>query len=262
MKNDITVNEIKTITLAHLRNEEHFGFHTKIMQLIGENALSETFRSIATIYGRRYNALHDCLEMIRKSVYTAQLLAADNKRCKTFCGLRTVVEGCLLHFDPARQMAAIRVDNILRHYRAVVKKTRNEKTALLINLLQELRDTSTDDLQALGLMEWVDVLEADNQSYERIERLRISERAKLLAKNVQAARRALDIAYHALVKELDVHGVLNPEDRIFSALVNELNARIESVIWPIAQRRGMSARQKLMESLSDCASNEEAVSAG
>ncbi|MDR2981044.1 MAG: DUF6261 family protein [Puniceicoccales bacterium] len=254
-------DKIKTIVFSRLRNEEHFGFHTKVAKLVNEYNLSETVEALVTSYNERYDVLNDSLEIIRRSVHTAQLVDADIKRCTTFRGLRAAVTGHLRHFETAKSLAATRVGNILRHYRGMLRKSRNERTAMLMNMLQDLRDETAADLQTLDINSWVSELEAENRAYQNLEAQRISKRGIQLAKNVHVARLAADAAYRSLIKGIEVHGTLHPDDANYATLVFELNASIETVMWPIAQRRGVIAasKKKDLETTSSSSSSPQLV---
>ncbi|MDR2980936.1 MAG: DUF6261 family protein [Puniceicoccales bacterium] len=251
-------NKIKTIALSRLRHEEHFGLHDKVAKLVNEYNLSEIFSALVEIYNDRYDELDTALEIIRRSVHTAQLQELDQKRRKTFRGLRTTVASYLRHFESAKCQAAIRVHNILWHYRTLMRKSRNERTASLTNMLQDLQDGASADLQTLSLTDWVSELEANNLSYKNLEAKRLSERASQFDKNVLLAREAMDAAYQSLVKSIEIHMALSPTDENGAALVNEWNARIDSVAWPVAQRRGMAAKkQEVTETASSSSSSME-----
>ncbi|MDR2980963.1 MAG: DUF6261 family protein, partial [Puniceicoccales bacterium] len=138
-------NAIRSIQLQRLRNEEHLEFHAEFVKLAGEYTLSETFSALLAIYQERYDELDAALEVIRKSVYTGQMRAADRQRKRTFRRLRFAVGEFGHDANPEKQLAGERLGNIIEHYGNLSRGPRAEKTAAMANMLEDLREKGAAD---------------------------------------------------------------------------------------------------------------------
>jgi hypothetical protein len=235
-------NNISTIELNRLHNEEHFGFHSEFVKLVSEYDLNEIFQNMASIYKGHYGKLDLAMEIVQKSDFADDILAADRKRNRTFRSFRLTVEGCVYHFEPAKQTAGKRLTNILRQYGILSTMPRDKRTYAMTNLLQDMRTKGAADIQQLGLVSWINELEANNLAYKNLKECRYKERTQRPSQKVKDARNILDADYREIIKYLDaIHNMRVSMDDDLKALVLALEERISAYNHLLAQRKGMAA---------------------
>jgi hypothetical protein len=236
---------ISPIKLTNLRNEEHFGFHSELIKLVGNYSINETFQEMRSVYLGHYKELDAVMEMPRKSDFTSELAEVDAKRNETFRSFRLVVEGFTHYFEEAKRRSAVRLNNILHLYGNLPEMPRDARTYAMANMLQDMQARGSSDVQALGLGVWVDDLEANNTAYKHLKECRYEEQAQKSEKRVRDAHKILDSDYRGIVQYLDaMYGILNPMDSDLKLLANELEARIEAYSYLLVQRRGIRAAKQ------------------
>ncbi|MDR2980995.1 MAG: DUF6261 family protein [Puniceicoccales bacterium] len=242
--------------MSGLRNEEHLGFHSEFAKLVNEHDLSQAFQDLVAVYNGHYDDLDVAVEIIRRSVYTGQMIAADRQRNATYQRLRDAVRGFTRHADSAKRLAATKLHNVVRHYGNLIRMSRDKKTYAMMSMLQDLRSEAAD-LQTLGLATWVGELEADNGEYIKLKGLRYDQWEQQHVRKVLECRAVLDADYEAIVQYAGAYQVLNPEDANVPALISALNERVDAYNRLIAQRRGIRAgrRQALAEASSSSSSS-------
>jgi hypothetical protein len=252
-------NKIRNIALYELRNEAHFGFHSEFVKLVSEYELTEAFQALVDSYMGYYDELDSALKIIRRSIYTGQMAAANRQRHLTFRRCCTTVEGFLQHSDPEKRLAAERLNNIIRtYYRELFGGSYDEKTYAFHNMLQDIRATETAGLQALNLTGWVSELETNNQEFKKLKTLRYENRTEQPAYKVASARRMLDAGYQNVVEYLNSYITLNPSDENTMSLIAGLNTRIESYRWLLSRWRGKRTKGKApVETASSSSSKSE-----
>lgn len=236
--------KINSIYLQRLRNEEHFEFHTEFKALIVKHYIKELNEPLYSRYVIDYNMLDAALEIIRKSVRTDDLVQADSKRDETFYGLRHAVESAIRHFDADKRHAAQYLDNIFDHYGNIATVSRDQQTASIYNLIQELRMSNKGaDLTTLGLTDWVNELEKNNKKYQETLEARYAEKEAQPERKMLEARNVIDAYYHNYCKFIEVHcTIIDPSEPNTQVMIKALNLRIAHYKELINRRAG--ARKK------------------
>ncbi|MDR2981026.1 MAG: DUF6261 family protein [Puniceicoccales bacterium] len=249
-------NNIRAIGLNRLRNEEHFGFHSEFVKLVGEYEINATFQGMVSVYSDHYGVLDAAMEITRRSDFTSDLETADHRRVQTFRSFRLSVNGFLYHFDPAKQAAGRKLNNTIRQYGRFDRMPRDERTYAMTNLLQDIRDKRAAEIQLLGLATWVSELETNNLAYKNLKESRYEERVERPEQKVKAARNVLDADYRKMIHFLDaMYAMMEVEDANLNTLVAALNERIGSYTHLLAQRRGIALAKKAEGSSSSSSSS-------
>lgn len=229
--------KIETIHLSHLRNEEHYQFHTDF------NALTESYTAVAlnieaafAAYQPLYNDETEALNIIRRSAITDDIAAADAMRDRTFRGLRDTVKSAANHFLVEKQEAASRIQIVLDHYGDLARKNYDEETAAISSFIADLAERSAD-VNLLGLSEWVTELQANNEAFDALKKTRYTEEAGKTQLRMKQVRRLVDDAYKTISTRIDALVIVNGAEA-YEAYINELNQRIESYNLLLAQRMG------------------------
>lgn len=235
--------KIEIIHLSHLRNEEHFQFHTDFKNLTetSDPALLGIAPAWAD-YLLQYNNEREALDVIRKSAVTDELAEADALRDNTYKGLRDALKSAGRHFLAEKQQAAARLKVVLDHYNGMSIKPYDEETAAINSLLAELAN-HVADLTLLGLSEWVSELQANNQAFDSLKKARYSEIASKTQLRMKETRVLSDDAYSHITERINALAIVNGE-AANAAYINELNQRIASYSNLLARRKGRNAKDE------------------
>jgi hypothetical protein len=211
----------------NFRNEEWFQFFTEFRDLVNKYSpetldIAALFILFLTLYGDADTAL----EVIRKSMETALMDKADQKRDHTFRGFIDAVKSALNHFDPEKQKAANELVILLEHFGNLAEKAPNEETASIYNFLQELRGAYAPKVATLGLADWITELDANNQAYEELVKKRnveVTSRTNL--RMVEVRKKTQDV-YRSIIERIEALIVVNGESQ-YADFVIELNGYIK-----------------------------------
>ncbi len=239
--------KIKKIDLNRLRNEEHFQFQTDF------KALTESYTPSAlgieaafAAYQPVYNDESEALDLIRRSAITEDIAAADAFRDRTFRGLRDSIKSATSHFLVEKQQAASRLLVVLEHYGDLARKSYDEETAAISSFIGDLIELS-DDVTLLGLNDWLTELQANNEAFDNLKKMRYTESAGKTQLRMKQVRRLVDDAYNNITERLDALVIVNGAEA-YEPYINELNERIESYSNLLAQRMGRNAKPDSDES--------------
>jgi hypothetical protein len=236
----VFMKKVKRVNLQHLHNEEHFQFISAILTVLnGAQASIKTYLTplIATL-AELCDREHSALEKIRKSLLTGEIDRLDKQRDSVFHGLTLIAEGFGHSTLAAEVEASHEVLLVTDHYGNVAIKSYNEETALIRNLISDLRTRYSTALNSLNLTRWVNELETLNTEFDNLMNTRFDESAHTLEmENVRDIRRLVDPAYLNVVAAVETGSLLDGASD-YRSLIDELNARIDYYRNTLATRRG------------------------
>jgi hypothetical protein len=229
---------ITRINLQQLKNETHVQFNESINRLFDKYP-PQTL-GVAPLYERYKPAFDnelDALDFIRKSENTEPIVEQDRTRDGIFRGFADLIKGAMHHFDPACREAARRLHDVFTHYGNIARKTFDDETAAINDLMRELQQPAlTEAVMLLGLAAWRDKLAEENAKFEQLMMDRYSETAGKTSFRMKTARAEVDKFYHAIVNQLEI--LMMTGDSSIENFIRELNAVIERFRNILAQERG------------------------
>jgi hypothetical protein len=168
------------------------------------------------------------LKKIRKSHLTEQIQAADKVRDDVFSGMAEQNSALLKHYDTAKREAANRLQIVFNTYGNVARKSLNEETSAIYNLLQDLRSPKYQaDTTAVGLTEWATELEARNKALEALVRERDSETDSKTDIVLKEARNALDDVYNEITERAEAYALVGTNPAPYKALIEAFNVVVD-----------------------------------
>lgn len=239
--------DIKYLSLPRLQNEEHFEFHTEFKDLVirfapGQLNIAQEFNSL---YLPLYSQEDEAFKLIRKSSLTARLAASDEVRDRAINGITRLVEAYTYHFIPEWAEAAQRLKVILDAYGHVARKSYDKETADITNLLQDF-DSHVADSELLNLRDWIEELNIANNAFAELLAERYTESADKTELRMKNVRKEIDSVYSLIVQIINARITIEGEE-MYAPFVRELNLRIDHYNTLIAQRRGISRRNRTKE---------------
>ena len=196
--------QVLKINLSHLHNDEWYEFHGDFRDTTGkygEEALN--IKDLHKLYIEHLNKADKKLLVIRKSVYTEEMRAADKERDTLFGSFHRIVKDSLNLPDAAKKEAAKRVYNLVHAYKLNgLNSNYNAESSTINNLLEDLAGY-TDDLTLLTLGEWVTALRQAEDRFLAIRSQRIKEMAGKPQGSLTEIRRQVDRFYLSMIHILN-----------------------------------------------------------
>jgi len=241
--------KIKTIALSRLRNEEHFQFGADVLALLGtETADALGVRQAADAFRAVHAEEDTLLERIRASALTADIAEADHARDRTAYGLAESVAAAERHFDPERREAARRVRIVLDTFGPLAPLNYAEQTAATYNMLMELANNHSREVETLRLGEWFGELARLNNVVGTLLRERDGEAAARPAVAMRDVRARADAAYRTVVEQIDALAVVarlkGTDTADHDAFAAALNAAIDRYELLLARRHGGKKKEE------------------
>ncbi|MDR3260852.1 MAG: DUF6261 family protein [Tannerella sp.] len=231
-------DELVKMNYEHLRNETHVEYHDVVSTLINDySPQSLHVEPQYAVYKSRFGVEVAALDVVHKSGFTGEAVEKDHARDITSHGFGAAVDSALYHFDPLKREAAKKVKIVLKSYGNIAAKALDQETAAIDDLLRELRSADYPVMiDVLGLGEWLNQLEADNQRFKEVMLARYGETAQRPATRMRAARKGVDEAFRALLKQLEAWAAndIAPYEELF----RKLNAVTERFKTIAAQQAG------------------------
>jgi len=236
--------KVQAIYFSSMRNDEHFQFHTEFIELVNRSSAANLkVEALFEAYLQFYRRADEALKKINKSVLTEEIQKADKRRDKAFRGLLKQHRACLIHFQPEVQQAAQKLSILFNTYGNLARKSLNEQTSAVYNLMQELRGTYADALLNANLREWADELETANAVFIELYRERQDETTQKPDLILSQERKNVDTAYRQLIQCLSAL-LLMEGTQLHADFIRSLNTLIAKYKTLMAQRIGKAKAKR------------------
>lgn len=230
--------KVAFLNVNALRNEEHCQYMTDASAVIEKHhadALQIEPEFVAM--KATHSAELSLLELMTKSLMTDSLAELNVKRTSLYRGITMFVDAYRHHFDSSKLAIAERLTLVFKEYGSMQRKTYSAESAALSKLTSEAKSIYMNDINALGLGEWIEHLAQANNEFQAAMHKRYEETAGKAEGNMKEARTATDAAYSALCNKLDAY-MLITNDAKYDATIKALNAVIEKYANMLAIRKG------------------------
>ncbi|MDR2804469.1 MAG: DUF6261 family protein [Dysgonamonadaceae bacterium] len=231
---------IVVIDLYGLKNETHAEFNENVNRIFIKYKYNLQALSIQALYDRYQTAFShelEALDYIRGSEITKKILRQDHERNTIYRGLVDTVSAALRHFNPDLRGAARLIENVVKHYGNISKKTFDNETSAIDNLLRELQSPEiASAANQIGLTPWKDKLAQENMLFKQLMMERYVETAGKTSYRMKTVRVETDRYYHAIVNQLENNALAGIA--VNEAFVKELNAVIERFKHILAKESG------------------------
>jgi len=234
--------QISKFNPSYLRNEEHFNFLTDFSELI--TAATPAALNIADEYAAftpLFAEEASVMEIIRKNSYTESVIEADEARDRIFSFIRASVKNMTKSYDATIVAAAEKVLNIINNYKAVSQFGLQEETGKIINLLDDLKQTSVMALcTQIGIKAHLTELENANNRFKTLMSDRRAEEAQKPLRSAGDIIEEIKAPYNAIIDKINALVVVNGEAdyKDFVTKVNVLISEYRKVVKMRRSRAG------------------------
>ncbi|MDR3194983.1 MAG: DUF6261 family protein [Tannerella sp.] len=231
------VHFIHSLYPRELRNNLHFEFFSsllKLLQLLGSGIayLVDAIQRLATLLLEEDRAL----DVMRRYDETGLIDENDRGRDSAFYAAHEIIRAMLRHFEPYKAEAARRLEVIFANYAKAPHLPLPDESAAFHSLLQQLSGHQ-EDINLLGLNEWVERMRQCNENVRTLTAQRESEAAHRAQLRTKAIRAEVDATYHDIVGKLEAAATLEGPEA-YTELFREINARIDEYKNILAREKG------------------------
>jgi len=233
----------KHLDYSHLKNEVHveiFETADAVIILFTPEALGIVPQYL--LFKKSYNEEVELLDIIRKSEYSSEILEQDGRRGHVFRGFVDGGKSALNHFDPEKQNAAKKVNLVIEHYGNITKKTLDQETAALDDMLREFASGNYPALiETLGLADWLTQLAAENERFKVLMLHRYEEVSQRPTAKMVVARTAVEKTFKDICAHVEALALINGKEA-YEAFIREMNAVLDRYRNILAQSKGKSKK--------------------
>ena len=237
--------KIKRVDFSKFRNNEHFQCQTEFKTLVEE--FNPDVLKINPLFNSSYLPLYaaedEAILKIVKNSFTDERSDADRLRDQTFRGLVDTVSAGQNHFDAEVKEAARKLKIVLDAFGNVAKLPLNEETSAIYNLVQELTEKHANNVDKLGIMPWINKLQADNKAYETLVKGGYAEEASKTELKAKETRSEIDKVVRQIIERIEALIVVEGESN-YAEFVRLLNIQFDRYANTLAQRQGAAAAKK------------------
>lgn len=236
--------EIIKIKLYDLHNPEYIRLMKLLLKICTDHGVSNLkIEDQHKALQAKYLEMDKIYEQQQGSTITGLMEKADMRRDRAISGIVLHVDSKTYYFDDNIAAAAVTLKADLDKYGGGIARTNYATESTIIdNIVNEWKnDTKLNmAMQQLGLLQWVDELDAANKEFERLYLLRNKEISKSSDDSVGKLRVQSDVLYEDLTKMLESQARVNKFVAPFDSAIRECNTILEDFNDLIARRASKS----------------------
>jgi hypothetical protein len=216
--------------------------------MLGFLLLSDKFHAVRMRLSELLGILRTCVDkedlcykVIGKSDISSTKEEIDQERDELVIGIRDLLKSSSHHFDENVRKAANRMKLVYDKYNrptAINLLPYDAETVAITNLLQELETKHMQDMEIVGVKNWVLQLKVKNDEFEQLTLSYNEQQSEKPTFTMAEARKDTDLAYKDVVKAVEGLLVLEKNEPEFVAFAKELNTYIKHYNDLVAQHRG------------------------
>lgn len=222
------MKQIKALALNKLPNDVHCNFMgTAIAEITNAGVdVKDAIKPYDTEMIRLHVIELANMHWQRKSDLTAKITDANHRLDKAVSGFSVQIDASRRSFLPAVSEAAVRIYNILHGYKNVTRKAYNGEIEDVRAILFHLNGDRANDMQTLGLTEWIPQITAPCDELDALLKQRDRQMAGKPEMNFRKVRTDIDKVYRQIVTIIN-GGVAVQLSIHFDDFVEALNPEIE-----------------------------------
>lgn len=240
------MEQINSIRLHSLRNNEHFQFMTDVKTGI-ETAtpVALGLEPVFPGFKKKYNRLNAVLLVDRGSTKTEKINISDEKRDRYWSAVGGRLRATLLCPFAEEVEAAKALKRIFDLYGNVREMSYNEETAALTNLVEDYgKPENAVHCETVGITHWIAALKQENNNTQALINERNAELAGKDSGDVKAERAEIDPEYEKIVDRLNAMATLEMASPEAQDFIRQLNQRIKYYNNTLSMREGRNTAEE------------------
>ena len=235
--------QIKSLDISRLRNDEDFGYQTRVVNLAVAMLSQDVDKPVVDAYKAALTAFDAALKQAAKNSQTEAVAAADEVVDRLYTGLTLYLRSLTYHPVEATRIAAEGVLVIIDKYGKLTGLPYNQQYGVLLNSMQELTALTEETFTLLHLADWLAELSSAIARFQNARDMQTAEQS-----NYQVGldtRTAADAAYKQFVASINAFAIAFGETN-YATFINQMNVMIADVQAELKARktRAENAKEK------------------
>lgn len=235
--------QIKNLDVHNLRNDEDFGFQSRVYNL-GEALLTqEVDKPVLAIYKAALDAFDAALKQSLKNSQTDAVEAADKEVDHLYTGMTLYLRALTYHPSETLRTAAAEGLAIIDKYGALTDLPYNQQYGALHNSMQELVALPDETMATLQLADWLAAISSANARFDTLRSEQTAEQSLYQVGLVKDTRNAADAAYKQFVASVNAFAIAFGEEN-YASFINQVNVMIADVQAELKARKTRAEKEK------------------
>jgi hypothetical protein len=218
---------IKTVLFYYLRYEAIYQYLCIYRDLLithpeAKIIIDIEFEAFAELLAKEL----DLLDALRGSELSKRIAEADNLVDRYIVGINSVIDAAIHHFDPQIVEAGESIAKRLKVFGRIDNKPYEEESAAVKVLIYELRNEYAGKAALVGLIPWIDKLEAAEAEFNALFNLRNTQLAGNENMSITKLNKLIIPVYRRMIGRLNAALVLNSTPALVE-FAAELNKQID-----------------------------------
>lgn len=237
--------QIKSLDISRLRNDEDFGYQTRVVNLAVAMLSRDVDKPVVDAYKAALTAFDAALKQAAKNSQTEAVAAADEVVDRLYTGLTLYLRSLTYHPVEATRIAAEGVLVIIDKYGKLTGLPYNQQYGVLLNSMQELTALTEETFTLLHLADWLAELSSAIARFQNARDMQTAEQSNYQVGLVKDTRTAADAAYKQFVASINAFAIAFGETN-YATFINQMNVMIADVQAELKARktRAENAKEK------------------
>lgn len=237
--------QIKSLDISRLRNDEDFGYQTRVVNLAVAMLSQDVDKPVVDAYKAALTAFDAALKQAAKNSQTEAVAAADEVVDRLYTGLTLYLRSLTYHPVEATRIAAEGVLVIIDKYGKLTGLPYNQQYGVLLNSMQELTALTEETFTLLHLADWLAELSSAIARFRNARDMQTAEQSNYQVGLVKDTRTAADAAYKQFVASINAFAIAFGETN-YATFINQMNVMIADVQAELKARktRAENAKEK------------------
>ena len=237
--------QIKSLDISRLRNDEDFGYQTRVVNLAVAMLSQDVDKPVVDAYKAALTAFDAALKQAAKNSQTEAVAAADEVVDRLYTGLTLYLRSLTYHPVEATRIAAEGVLVIIDKYGKLTGLPYNQQYGVLLNSMQELTALTEETFTLLHLADWLAELSSAIARFQNARDMQTAEQSNYQVGLVKDTRTAADAAYKQFVASINAFAIAFGETND-ATFINQMNVMIADVQAELKARktRAENAKEK------------------
>ena len=238
--------QINSVKISHLRNDEDFGFQTRVLNLAVAMLTQDVDKPVVAAFKTAVTAFDDALKQAVKNSQTAAVAAADEAVDSLYTGLTLYLRSLTYHPSEEIRTAAEGVLAIIDKYGKLTDLPYNQQYGALQNSMQELNALDGETLAVLVLDDWLAGLATAVAQFQIVRDSQTAEQSHYQVGLVKDSRNAADAAYKQFVASVNAFAIAFGEAN-YAEFINQVNVMIADIQGELKARKTRAENAKKKE---------------
>jgi hypothetical protein len=222
------MSKISGSRFHYYRNEAHYEFFVVFK---GKVIIFPTVMALVQPLFPEFNEFLDnegkLVDAQKKSPFTALIVDADNLNDRLILGIKETVSGAMRHYDPNIAAAAVRLNNRLKDFGKIERKSYEEEAGAISILVADFQNPPlANDVATVGIGGWITQLVTSLNNFKDLLTQRNDSIALNLPKeNLKTIRSKIEKAYHKMTARINAAAELD-EAGVYEPFIQQINAEI------------------------------------